>query len=87
MKQFCCTLLFFLATLTSYAQNFADFFKIKHYEWITFFHRRRQPSGDLSGRTLTTAFLGRTTTPFIRTSLGGKRANYRERRCHRTMYL
>lgn len=36
MKQFCCTLLFFLATLTSYAQNFADFFKIKHYEWITF---------------------------------------------------
>ena len=29
MKQFCCTLLFFLATLTSYAQNFADFFQDK----------------------------------------------------------
>ena len=77
MKQFCCTLLFFLATLTSYAQNFADFFQDKTLRVDYIF------TGDANRQAIYLDEL----SPFIRTSLGGKRANYRERRCHRTMYL
>ena len=83
MKQFCCTLLFFLATLTSYAQNFADFFQDKtlRVDYIFTGDANRQAIY-LDELSQLPSWAGRQ-----RTSLGGKRANYRERRCHRTMYL
>ena len=85
MKQFCCTLHPSLPLLTSYARNFADFFKIKHYEWITISPETPTVRRSIWTNSQLPSWAGLTICPNF--PQGEETANYRERCCHRTMYL
>lgn len=81
---------FFLATLINYAQNFAGLFQSKTLRIGLHFSPARDaptPSGDLSWGQNSHSCLPGLTTPVSEFTGGNGQSIYRERRCHRTMYL